>query len=115
MTHSLTQSPLLNDQLKQVYAWVLDGHDEHHIREAILAEWSDADPPMLLAAALDKLAQSADFNEALLLGFCLEATRHLYQRMLGIGDFSGALKAIQQLHKLATTTPPIPAEPAETP
>lgn len=115
MTHSLAQSQVLNNQLKQVYDWVLDGHDEHHIREAILAEWPDSDPPILLSAALDKLAHSADFNEALLLGFCLEATRHLYQRMMTIGDFSGALKAIQQLHKLATTTPPISAEVPETP
>ncbi len=108
----LATTQLATEQLQQVYAWVLDGHDEHHIREAILAEWPDAKPPVLLAAAVEQLAKSADFDEALLLGFCLEATRHLYERMLSIGDFSGALKAIQQLHKLAATTPPIPTEPA---
>ena len=101
------------EHLQQVYAWVLDGHDEHHIREAIQQQWPNANPPALLAAAVDQLAKSADFDEALVLGFCLEATRHLYQRMLAIGDFSGALKAIQQLHKLAASTPPIPAESAQ--
>lgn len=100
-----------NEQLQQVHSWVLDGHGEHHIREAVLAEWPDADPPAILSAAVNQIAASADYDEAMVLGFCLEATRHLYQRMLSIGDFSGALKAIQQLHKFAASVEPIPTEP----
>ncbi|MDX9862470.1 MAG: hypothetical protein RBS99_16285 [Rhodospirillales bacterium] len=103
-------SPEQAAQLQQVHSWVLDGHDEHHIREAILTEWPDADPPAILAAAVDRIAASSNFDEALILGFCLESTRHLYQKMLAIGDFSGALKAIQQLHKFASTSRPLAAE-----
>jgi len=102
-----TKPQVTHKQLQQVYSWVLDGHDEHHIREAILAEWPSADPPAILTAAIARVAANANFDEALLLGFCLESTRHLYQRMLADGDFSGALKAIQQLHKIGTTTEPI--------
>lgn len=108
----LAASKFTAQQLQQVHSWVLDGHDEHHIREAVLAEWPGADPPAIIAAAVEQISKSANFDESLILGFCLEATRHLYQRMLAIGDFSGALKAIQQLHKFASGSPPIPPDAA---
>ena len=51
-------------------------------------------------AAIARLAEAAEFDPAIVQGWCIEATRGLYARMVEIGDFSGALKAVKQLHEL---------------
>jgi hypothetical protein len=34
-------------------------------------------------------------------GFCLAASRSLYQKMLSVGDFGGALRAVQEIARLS--------------
>lgn len=89
-------------QLEQVTKWLLAGHSAADITEAAAQAWPNAKPAALLLAATDKIAESANYDLDLIVGFTLEGTRDLYRRMLEIGDFSGALKALRQLHDLAT-------------
>ena len=55
---------------------------------------------MLLAAVMGDLEKSAACSPEILIGWCFEATRELYRRMIEIGDFSGALRAVKQIAEL---------------
>ena len=88
-------------QQAQVVKWILTGATEHDITEAIRQSWPDEDAAPLLVDAIGQLQKAADFDPATVLGFCFEATRHLYQRMVEIGDFAGALRAVKQLAEIA--------------
>lgn len=51
-------------------------------------------------AAVARLGEAAESDPTIVLGFCIEATRGLYARMVEIGDFTSALRAVKQLHEL---------------
>lgn len=87
-------------QVNQVFRWILSGASEHDIVEAIAAAWPDSDARPLIVAAVAKIAESASLDGNIVLGFCVESTRDLYRRMVEIGDFPGALRAIRQLRDL---------------
>jgi len=101
----------------QVLKWILTGATEHDITEAIKASWPDAAARPLLVAAIEQLRDSADFDPQTVLGFCFEATRELYRRMIDIGDFAWALRAVKQLTEIAGKRPwdcsPAPETAAE--
>lgn len=88
-------------RVDQVVRWLLTGARDSDVVEAIRATWPDQDLPPLLAAAVADLAKAGTFNRAVLRGWCFEATKHLYHRMVEIGDFAGALRAVRQLADLA--------------
>lgn len=81
--------------------WVLEGHPEHFILTAIPEHWPDDEPGPLIAAALERLAKTATVDVEIVAGWCFEATRFVYQKMLDVGDHTGALRAIKQLLEIA--------------
>jgi hypothetical protein len=50
---------------------------------------------------VNDLVAAGDFDPQKIRGWCVEATRFLYQRMVEIGDFAGALRAVKTLSDLA--------------
>lgn len=90
-------------RLNQVFKWILSGATEHDIAEAVAQSWPGQDAQPLIVGAILKIKASADFDQAAVIGFCFETTRDLYRRMVEIGDFPGALRAIKQLADLART------------
>lgn len=52
------------------------------------------------AAVMERLKDAADIEAEVLFGWCLESCRDLYRRMVEIGDFAGALRAVKQLAEL---------------
>jgi hypothetical protein len=87
--------------VNQVYHWIIEGASEYDIGEAMQQAWPDADRGGLLLAALQKIRESNEIDPHTVLGFCFEATRDLYRRMVEIGDFPGALRALKQLAQFA--------------
>ncbi len=88
------------DRIEQVLQWVIDGNRDAEILGSIIAQWPDQEPFALVNAAMVRLKESADFQHDVLTGWCFEATRAVYRRMLEMGDLNGALKAIKQMHDL---------------
>lgn len=88
-------------QVNQVVKWILTGATEYDLTEAIQQAWPETKPQPLIVAAIENLRQAGDFDKQLVLGWCFEATRDLYRRMVEIGDFPGALRAVKQLTDLA--------------
>jgi hypothetical protein len=88
-------------RVNQVWHWILEGATEFDILEAMQQAWPEADHASLLVGAVGKIRESSRLDPTTVLGFCVEATRDLFRRMVEIGDFPGALRAIRQLRDLA--------------
>jgi hypothetical protein len=93
-THEITTTTTDKAALEQVLKWVLAGHSEADIEEAIGKSWPDKPPAALILAAGDHLRASASFDVRTVLGWCIEALRDLYKRMVDIGDYAGAIRAV---------------------
>lgn len=96
-------SPCKSDpaRVEQTIRWLISGVREADIVEAIRATWPDQALQPLILAAVEQLAEAGNPEPAVVHGFCMEATRDLYRRMVEIGDFAGALRAVKLLHDLA--------------
>jgi hypothetical protein len=79
----------------------LAGATDRDIRTAITAHFPDADAQSLIVNVLKDLEKKSDTSPDLALGWCIEATREMYRRMVEIGDFPGALRAVKQMAELS--------------
>ena len=87
---------------EQVIGWLLEGHRDSDIKQAVESLWPNEDPMALMHAAVDHFAKAADCDRAVVLGWAMEAYRDLYRRLLEIGDFANAMKAVKELVALAS-------------
>lgn len=72
----------------------------HDVEEAVRTSFPDADAQALLAAVERELIEGADADPHVVKGWCVHAARDLYRRMVEIGDFAGALRAVKLLSDL---------------
>ena len=99
-------------KLNQVKRWILDGWSEYEIATAAAEEWPGENVKPLIATVMESLCDSAKFDSRVVVGWCFEATRDLYRRMVEMGDYAGALKAVKQLTDLGCRY--VPDEEEET-
>jgi hypothetical protein len=95
--NSETAPPANVRPIDEVIAWLTEGNRDSDIREAIRAKWPDTNPDELQLAAIEHFRQAARCEGEILIGFALEAYREVYRRMIKIGDFAGAAKAIKEI------------------
>lgn len=92
------------DTAEQVKQWFLEGHAPPEIRAA-LAEFHGVDratADSMIEKTLDGFAEIGKADPTVLRGWGLEAMRHLYAKMVEIGDYANAAKTIKmllQMHK----------------
>jgi hypothetical protein len=99
-------APLPNQPPRDIVAgWFLDGQRTNDVREAIRAYWPDLDEAQtveLLTAATEGFRREAELCDVeIVVGFALTSTRDLYRRLVDVGDFATALRALESLTKLA--------------
>ena len=87
-------------QIASVQQWAIKGGTESDIRMAIRESYPESDVDLLIITALEQFEKTGLQPKRVMLGFCIEATRDLYRRMVEIGDYANALRAIKQLHDL---------------
>ena len=90
----------ISPQGKQVVRWLTEGHDATDISEAILEKAPGADPKAAIAEAVAYLAKQGELDVALVTGWAAEAYRELYRRMVSVGDFANAMRAVKFLTDL---------------
>ena len=96
-----TPPPLDPSRVEQVIQWLISGNRDAHIVEAIRETWPDQPLDPLIAAACAQLVEAGNIEPDAIKGWCLEATRELYRRMLEVGDLVGALRAVKTLYELS--------------
>jgi len=101
-TELATVPDLPADRVNQVFNWIIAGGSEHDITDAIAQTWEDAKAMPLIVAAMQRIAKSADAEPDVIRGWCIEATRHVYQKAIEVGDLATALRAVKQLQGMAS-------------
>lgn len=86
----------------QVFKWILAGGTERDIREAIAKHFPAGDAQPLIVAAMRQYEKAGTFDAKIVTGWCFEAYRDLYRRMVEIGDFAGALRAVKLILDLSS-------------
>ena len=97
----MTPAPL-SPQAVQVVKWLTEGHAAQDIIAGIREKLPGADPDGAIAEATQYLAKQGDLDRAVVTGWAAEACRELYRRMVSVGDFANALRAVKQLTDLAS-------------
>jgi len=84
-----------------VVDWMLQGASGAQILEALAVKFPGIEAREALTAAGNHFEQISNADPRLIRGWCYEATRDLYRRMIEIGDYANALKAVKQLRDFA--------------
>lgn len=100
---------------EQVIGWLIEGHRNADILQAVAAKWPGADPAALLDSAVDHFRAAGQADAGTVTGWALEAYRDLYRRSLKIGDFGTAMKAVDKLSAMVGKLQSAPAPEAEKP
>lgn len=89
------------DPLRQIVSWIIAGHTEPDITEAIAATWPRQKARPLILKAVAEIARAGAPDLQALRGFALEGTREIYRKALEVGDHQTALRALKQLVELS--------------
>ncbi len=95
---------------QQTILWMLEGIRARDIVEALQVEFPKCDPQKAIEAALDHFELTAAADTDTLRGWCLEAYRELYRRMVAIADFPAAARVVDKMMQYALRYPSVPAE-----
>jgi len=87
----------VNAATTDVIDWMLQGASGAQIMEAFAEKYPLLNAGEALATAGDHFEQIASADPRLIRGWCYEATRDLYRRMVEIGDYANALRAVKQM------------------
>jgi hypothetical protein len=82
----------------------LEGNTDADIKEWLAGTYPEIKANKILKKIPEYLKDKAGEDKEIILGFCLEGARDLYRNLVKIGDFTGALKALQELAKLSRST-----------
>jgi len=89
------------DKVHQVFKWVVAGATKRDIEEAISKQFP-SDPAMpLILAVMGQLHEAGQFDAQTIQGWCFEAYRELYRKMVEVGDYTGAVRAVKQIVDLS--------------
>jgi hypothetical protein len=105
-TTALTTSKATpDDRVNQVFGWILSGASEHEINQAIETNWPGAKAKPLIVAAMTRIARTGEADPETVRGWCLEASRIVYQKALEANDLATALRAVKQMAQLVGSNP----------
>jgi len=96
-TEAITTSP---PPALVVIDWLLTGASEQQIREALSEKYPDVNASEVMVEVQTQLQAAGRPNTDAVKGWALMAYRKIYQQMLQIGDYAGALKAVKEITNL---------------
>jgi len=80
-----------------VVQWLLTGANESQIAEALRAEYPRARHDQVMLSVQQHLAAAGNPDKVSVRGWALLSYRQLYQKLLEVGDYDGARKAIREI------------------
>ena len=83
--------------LPKIYGMILEGNTRQDIEAAAPDLFPGVDAKKVVAHALEAFAVVANESTDVIGGFCLESSRDLYRKMVEVGDYAGALRAVKQI------------------
>lgn len=93
--------PIDPDKVQQVFRWIIAGGTKRDIEDAIAKQFPNDDPMPLILAVMENLHEAGQFDAQTIQGWCFEAYRDLYRRMVEVGDYTGATRAVKLIAELS--------------
>ena len=90
---------------QQVVRLMLEGHSLSDVIEYMQSTQKNLTTQQASEWAFAWFEQAADIPEKSRIGWCIEAYRELYRRMVEIGDFNGAVRCVSEISKLSGGKP----------
>jgi len=87
--------------VQNAISWILEANSEHHIREALAKLHPKSDPTLTIEKAVKEITAIGKEDPDFIHGWAMAATRELARKMISVGDFANALRAIKQASSLA--------------
>lgn len=84
---------------------MVDGQSAPAIREALGQIYPDAKPDAVIKRVAAEFAAFSHEPADAVRGWCMASARELFRQMKSVGDYTGALRAIQLIAKLADKAP----------
>lgn len=103
----------LQPEARQVVKWLVDGHDSNDVAEALEKEFPDADRKKTVQSAVGYIRKQGALDHAAVVGWAAAAYRELYRKMVQVGDFANAIRAVKELTALLKIKPPAPGDEAK--
>lgn len=89
------------DPIKIVSGFMVEGQGNAEIVEYLLAEnMSPEEAAAVFEQALGAMVKAAKLPRSVRLGWCLEALRDIYRKLVVSEDYAGALQAVKEIAKL---------------
>ncbi|GAF71789.1 unnamed protein product, partial [marine sediment metagenome] len=90
----------------QVHRFIVEGFSNADILEYLDKNGiTIEDAKRSFENALNKFIKASKMPKSVMHGWCLEAYRDLYRRLLETGDYTGALRAVKEISSLADVMP----------
>lgn len=89
-----------HDLVNQIQKQIIAGHNRQDILDFIEESYPSVDAVLALNKSIVKFSDLNMLDTASKKGFAHAAIQSLYQKMVEVGDFSGALSAIKEYSKL---------------
>ena len=102
----LSTEAKINAVLKQI----IRGDGPNDVYAAIAKKYPKDNAQDLVNGVMAKLRDAADFDQDIVIGWCFEATREVYRKMIAARDYTGALRAIKQVAEIAKHVPSSPSD-----
>lgn len=89
-----------SEETKEIVGLFLQGGSLLDVENYIKARWPKKDARVMARKALEYFALVASEPAESLYGFCLAGLRDMYRQLVNVGDFAGAVRALQELAKI---------------
>lgn len=89
--------PEETEALPKIYGMLLEGNTRQDIEAAAPKLFPGCDVKKIVDHALAAFATVANESTDVIGGWCLESSRDLYRKMVEVGDYAGALRAVKQV------------------
>ncbi len=102
-TKKQQQAPPDPNAVRSAVAWILEANKLTDIQDSlqqVFPQLNKEQRQAAIEAAVEEITSAADESPEFTRGWCIAATKEIARKMNDIGDYAGALKAIQQLQKL---------------
>lgn len=90
------------DPIKAVTGFLVEGHSNVDIMEYLDKQsFTAEDIALVFEQVLANFVKAANLPRSVRRGWCLEALRDLYQKLVSTGDYVGAIRAVREIAKLS--------------
>lgn len=89
------------DVIKNIAKLLTEGNAINDVVEFILVENPEVQREQILNAGFDWFVSASNIPEKYIKGWCYEAFRELYRKLIEVGDYNSAIKCVKEINLMS--------------